>query len=180
MGAIFWKTPSGGGSGSSIDPGIASVLKGTAYEINGVSLTGTLTQIFNTISSAAVLIGQSISAILTGTGGLGMLSFTQGDQVTLSLTAQDSSGNPINLTSATFSTQMLGANGAGPVTFGNSKHAIVSATLGQFTITLAPSDTQSVGYGGNKDILTQITQSGSPMYIRGVGILTVNPPAPLQ
>jgi hypothetical protein len=178
MAAIFWKTP--GGGGTSTDPGIANVLSGVAYKINGTNLVGTLIQVFNTIQTQAVLIGQSLSAILTATGGSGMLSFTQGDEVVLNLTAQDGSGNPINLTAATFSTQMLGVGAAGPVTFGNSQHAIVNAALGQFSLTLAPTDTASVGIGNNKDILTQVTQSGNPMYVRGTAILTVNPPIPLS
>lgn len=108
------------------------------------------------------------------------LEFTQGDDVVLNLVATDGDGNPINITGATFSTQILGQNPNGPVVFGNSQHAITDATTGQFTLTLSQSDSMSCGLGINKTILTKITISGKVTYFRGQGILKVNPPVPLQ
>lgn len=108
------------------------------------------------------------------------MQFTQGDVAVLNLIAQDGNGNPINILGATFSTQILGANGIGPITFGNSQHAITNAAAGQFTLSLATGDTASCGLGNNKDVVTQITLSGNPVYFRGQGILTVLPPVPLQ
>jgi hypothetical protein len=107
-----------------------------------------------------------------------MINITQGDYAVLNLTAQDGNGNPVNLTGATFSTQIVGTNGV-VVTFGNSQHAIVNAALGQYSLTLAQADTSNCGIGANKDILTTISQSGNPVTYRG-RILTVNPPVPLQ
>lgn len=100
------------------------------------------------------------------------LSFTQGDNVVLNLNAQDGNGNPINITGATFSTQIMGPAGV-VATFGNSQHAITNAALGQFTLTLAQADTNNCAAGPNKDIITGITISGVKTTLRGIGILTV-------
>lgn len=108
------------------------------------------------------------------------LEFSQGDEVTLELAATDDYGNPINLTGASFSTQILGANGVGPVTFPNGQHSIVSAASGTFSLALAATDTPNCGLGANKQILTTITIGGSPTTYRGNNILTVYPEVPLQ
>lgn len=107
------------------------------------------------------------------------LAFTQGDNAVLNLTATDGNGNPINITGASFSTQMLGPNGSAIATFANGKHSITNAALGQFSLTLGVTDTQSCGVGNNKDIVTAITLSGNVTYFRASGILTVWPPVPL-
>lgn len=107
------------------------------------------------------------------------ISFTQGDTAILNLSATDGQGNPFNLTGASFSTQIKGSNGIYTV-FGNSQHAIVSAANGTFTLTLSAIDTGNCGLGPNKEILTLISQTGSTIYFRGVNILTVNPPIPIQ
>ena len=106
------------------------------------------------------------------------LTFTQGDAPTLNLYAQDQNGNPINLSGATFSTQINGANGVGAVTFGNSQHTIVNASTGQFQLTLATTDTQNCGEGQNKSIVTSITIGGSVLNFWGNGILQVLAPNP--
>lgn len=108
-----------------------------------------------------------------------MIQFTQGDNAILNLTATDGAGNPINLTGATFSTQILGANNLGTVTFPNSQHAIVSAPAGTFTLTLSQADTLSCGLGDSKDVLTQVTISGAVTHFRGRAILSVAPAVPL-
>lgn len=108
-----------------------------------------------------------------------MMQFTQGDYAILQLSAQDGNGNPINLTGATFSTQILGPGAVGPVTFPNSQHAIVNATAGTFSLTLSTTDTANCAFGINKDVVTQITQGGQPIYFKGQGILTVLPNTPL-
>lgn len=108
------------------------------------------------------------------------LEFTQGDNAVLTLVATDDSGNPQNLTGASFSSQILGANGTGPVPFGNSQHAIVSAINGQFTLTLANTDTPNCGLGQYKQIITTVTIAGVVTNYRGVRILTVYPPIPVQ
>lgn len=107
------------------------------------------------------------------------LQFTQGDNVILNLSATDGNGNAINITGATFSTQILGAAGA-VQTFANAKHAIVSAPLGTFTLTLSAADTNACGQGVGKDLITALTISGNVTYYRGTGILTVFAPIPLQ
>lgn len=105
--------------------------------------------------------------------------FTQGDTVVLQLQATDESGNPQNISGATFSSQMLGPLAVGPVTFGNAKHTIVNAGIGSFTLNLTANDSASIGYGNNKDIVTSITISGAQTTYRGVGLATVWPPIPL-
>ena len=107
------------------------------------------------------------------------ISFTQSDTAILNLTATDGNGNPVNLTGATFTTLIKGPNGVN-VSFPNSQHAITDAPNGQFTLSLATGDTASCGLGRNKDIITQIIIGVSMVYFRGIGILTVNPPVPLQ
>lgn len=108
------------------------------------------------------------------------LSFSLGDYVVLTLYAQDNSGTPVNIAGATFSTQILGPNGVGPIVFGNAKHAIVASAFGQFTLTLGTVDTAQCGLGPNKDILTTITIGGNSAIFQGQGILVVEPPVPIQ
>lgn len=110
------------------------------------------------------------------------LEFTQGDTVTLELIAIDDSGNPFDLTGASLDTQILGANGIGPITFPNGQHTIANQTTnrGQFALALAPSDTNSCGVGGGKQILTTAAISGAVTNFLGNNILTVNPPVPIQ
>jgi hypothetical protein len=118
--------------------------------------------------------------LLVTQNGQPTLEFTQGDNASLLLQATDDLGNPQNLTGATFSTQILGANGVGPVTFGNSQHTINNAALGQFTLALANTDTPNCGIGTAKEIITTVTISGVVTNYRGVGILSVFPNVPLQ
>lgn len=105
-----------------------------------------------------------------------MLQFTQGDAITLNMTAQDGNGNPINLTGATFSTTFKGTSGT--VTVPNGQHTVVNAALGTYNIALAAADSAQIGVGPNKEIVTTITQSGLPIYFHGKRILTVLPAAP--
>jgi hypothetical protein len=107
------------------------------------------------------------------------IQFSQNDTATLVLTASDGNGNPINITGASFSTQILGPNGAIAV-FGNAKHTIVNAVLGQFQLALLQTDTAQCATGSSKDIVTQITIGASSVYFRGNGIVTVYPPVPNQ
>ncbi len=108
-----------------------------------------------------------------------MISFTQGDTAILNLTATDGSGNPFDITAAVFTSYIKGSNGV-IVTFPNAQHAIVTAASGTYTLTLSTADTANCGLGMNKEILTQIVQGGSTIFFRGINILTVNPPVPLQ
>lgn len=115
-----------------------------------------------------------------------IIQFTQGDNnVVLNLTAQDGLGNPVNLTGASFSTQVLGPNGGSIATFPNGQHVANPDQVGnpgKFTLTLANSgaDTAACGVGYGKQILTTITIGGAIVTYRGVGILNVFPPTPTQ
>jgi hypothetical protein len=111
------------------------------------------------------------------------IEFTQGDTVTLYLQATDDQGNPINLTGAALSTQILGPNPNGPVTFGNGQHTLgnQSTNPGTFSLALAVGDTNSCGQGINKDIITESVISGVTTYFRGQNLLAeVYPAIPLQ
>jgi hypothetical protein len=112
------------------------------------------------------------------------LEFTQGDDVTLQLLATDDQGNPINLTGASLSTQIMGPNVVGPVTFPNGQHTLANQTTnpGQFALALgnAGADTTSCGEGSAKQINTTAVVSGVSTTYRGVNILTVYPAPPSQ
>jgi len=111
---------------------------------------------------------------------LNPFTFSQGDQTTLALIAIDDEGTPVDITGATFSTQIQGPNGVGPVTFPDGQHAITDAALGEFTLSLSTTDTGNCGLGPHKEILTEITIGGAPQYYRGMNLLTVYPATPFQ
>jgi hypothetical protein len=129
----------------------------------------------------ATLTGQNLSAVLSITGSLsvGNISFTQGDSAVLNLTATDGNGNPIDITGATFVTQIKGPSGSFITSFPNSQHSIVNGPLGQYQLSLATTDTPNCGIGSNKEIVTQMTNGLTVLYLHGPGLLTVNPPVPL-
>lgn len=158
----------------SMDPGIANVLFGVNYAINGTPLTGTLQQVINQYTSPNLVVSPE------PTGMQGQIGVTQGDTATINLQAVDVNGNPVNLTGATFSTQIDGPNAAGPVVFSNAKHTITDAVLGQFQLTLQSTDTALLGEGAFKTVLTQVTQGLSLTTFRGIGLLTVYSGVPSQ
>lgn len=111
-----------------------------------------------------------------------MIQFTQGDVVTLQLTATDGNGNPVTLTGASFTTQIKGPNGS-IISFPNGQHTANADQVnytGQFTLALSATDTANCGLGANKEIITQVLISSSPIYYRAFNILTVLPNVPLQ
>jgi len=118
--------------------------------------------------------------MLLETPNLQPLEFVQGNTAVLEFVATDDQGNPQNLTGASFSTQILGANGVGPVVFPNGQHSIVSASAGTFSLSLAATDTPNCGLGLHKEILTTITIGGVIQTYRGVNILTVYNDVPAQ
>jgi hypothetical protein len=111
-----------------------------------------------------------------------LIEFSQGDNVTINLLATDDNNNPINLTGASFSTQIQGPNIVGPVTFPNGQHTLQNQTSfpGCFMLTLTQANTESCGLGANKEILTEVTISGLVTYFRGENLLTVYPAIPTQ
>ena len=108
-----------------------------------------------------------------------MIEFTEGDSVVLNLTALDGSGNPINITGATFTTQIMGPANT-PVSFDNSHHAVVGGPLGTFTLTLSTTETASIATGEQKEILTKIVVGGATSYVHGYKLLRVNPAVPIR
>lgn len=111
------------------------------------------------------------------------IEFTQSNNAILHLIAVDQSGNPVDLTGATMSTQILGPNPIGPVIFGNGQHTIdpdQNANRGKFIITLSQANTLACGEGLNKEILSTATIASVATTFRGVGILNVYIAVPLQ
>lgn len=99
------------------------------------------------------------------------IQFTQGDKAVLTLYAQDAQGNVIDLTGATFVTRIAGKTAVSE--FDDSKHAIVDAAQGKYTLTLDASDTADMEAGAGQDILTTITIASAPYTYRRMGALTI-------
>ncbi len=114
------------------------------------------------------------------TQNLQPIEFTQGDSPTLLLAIVDDDGVPVNLTGASFETQILGPNGVGPVVFPNGQHTITNAALGQFSLALATTDTPNVNIGSNIEIITMYLIGADVETARGPNLLTVYPPVPTQ
>lgn len=110
------------------------------------------------------------------------VEFTQGDTPTLTLVATDDQGNPVDLTGASLSTQIQGANGAGVHVIPNAQHTLANqvTTPGQFAIALTAVDTNASGEGPNKEIITTATVGAVVTNYRGVALLTVYNAAPTQ
>lgn len=110
------------------------------------------------------------------------IEFTQGDTVALSLIATDDAGNPVDLTGASLSTQILGPNGVGSVTFPNGQHTLGDQTTnpGTFVLDLSTVNTAACNEGDGKQIITQAVISGVITYFRGINLLSVNVNVPLQ
>lgn len=108
-----------------------------------------------------------------------MIIITQGDTAVLELTAENGDGDPVDITGATFTTYIKGPNGV-VASFPNDQHEIIDAEAGRFNVELGSDDTEACGLGSNKEILTKIVQGSSTIYYRGIGVLQVNPPVPVQ
>lgn len=110
------------------------------------------------------------------------LDFTQGDDVELGLIATDNDGNPVVLTDATLTTQILGMNGEGPITIPNGQHTIADQDTnpGEFSIALTSDNTSACAQGIAKQIITQAVISAEVTYFRGNNLLTVYVNEPLQ
>jgi hypothetical protein len=110
-----------------------------------------------------------------------MIKITQGDTAVLNFTATDGQGAPIDLTGASFTTTMVGLDGA-IVSFPNNQHVANPDQVnfrGQFTLTLSIDDTMQLRPNNFKDVVTQIVQSASTIYYHGNNILSVLVPIPL-
>jgi len=124
---------------------------------------------------AATLTGQSLDSTEDG-----VIIFTQGDSAILTLYATDGKGNPVDITNATITTFIKGPNGV-IASFPNSQHQIITGPAGVYQLTLSTTDTGNCGLGPNKTILSQIVSNViGTVYFRGINILTVYPPVPLQ
>ena len=107
-----------------------------------------------------------------------MIAFTQGDDaIIINLTAQDGSGNAIDISGATFETQILGASKS-LVVIPNSQHTLVNASLGKFQFTMTAAQTLACAPGQTKDITTKIISGGKTIYYHGFGALSVYAEAP--
>ena len=93
------------------------------------------------------------------------IRITQGEDAVLNLTATTGAGAAFDLSGATFTSYITGAKGS-VNSFSNSKHAIVSAAAGTFTLTLTETDTALISVGINKEILTKVVQGTTTTYLR--------------
>lgn len=123
---------------------------------------------------AALLL--SVPAFATG------LVITQGDTPTFTFYAETGEGERIDLTGATFSTDIKGALGA-LVTVPNSQHTAdpdQEENPGKFTMTMTAVQTAACSASDKKDIITKITQGTNVIYVHGTSILTVKANVPLR
>lgn len=156
------------------DPGQSNVASGIGYTIYSVAKTGTLGAITNNFCSAN----------LSNTNGIpsARIVMTKGDAANLVLYAVDGDGVAQDLTGATFTSYMVGPNGA-KVVLSNSKHTadIDQVTnKGKFVLALSASDTLALLVGSEKEILTKVTQGSSVVYYHGRKMITVLPNGPVN
>lgn len=113
-----------------------------------------------------------------------MIKITKGNAITLNFTAKKTPTSVLNLTGASFATQMMGPGGK-VVSFNNSKHTILVAASGTFSLTLSAADTalldrsteEQIKKLEGREIVTTITQSGLPFTVRA-SLLIVYPETP--
>lgn len=104
-----------------------------------------------------------------------MITISQGDTVTLQLTAANGDGVEVDLTGATFTTQIRSPNGV-LLTIPNADHTADPdqvANTGEFTISLTSAQTKALELGRDKEIVTKIVQGGSTIHYHAENILTV-------
>lgn len=110
-----------------------------------------------------------------------MLRITQGDgSVVFNFTAVNNA-QPVDLTGATFSTQIRGPGGTIRV-FPNDQHTANPDQVlykGKFTLALTKEDTDSLAVGPDHEVLTKITISSVVIYFHGLSLLTVQPNVPV-
>lgn len=110
-----------------------------------------------------------------------VLRITQGDgSVVFNFTAVNNS-LPVDLTGATFSTQIRGPGGT-IKTFPNNQHTANPnqvANKGKFTLTLTKEDTDALALGVGHEVLTKVTISSVVIYYHGPDLLTVQPNVPV-
>ena len=109
----------------------------------------------------------------------GPFDVVQGDTVLFYLTAVDGDGNPVDITAATFTTNIKGPNGS-IESFPTGQHAVVDGPSGTFTLALSSDDSLSLGLGEHKEIVTQMLISTSTYYFRGINLLSVYDADPAQ
>ncbi len=110
-----------------------------------------------------------------------MLRITKGDgSVVFNFTAVNNS-LPVDLTGATFSTQVRGPGGT-LVTFPNSQHTAnpdQTTNKGKFTLTLTKENTDAIAVGEGHEVVTKITISSVVIFFHGRDLLTVDANVPV-
>lgn len=103
------------------------------------------------------------------------VQITQGDNVSLILTAVDGNGIPVDLTGATFVSTMSAPLGE-YVQIPTDQHVANPDQVnfkGQFTLTLTIDNTMAISAGLHKELLTSITSGGATVYFRGFNLMNV-------
>ncbi len=110
-----------------------------------------------------------------------MLRITQGDgSVVFNFTAVNNS-LPVDLTGATFQTQVRGPGGT-LVTFPNNQHVAnpdQTTNKGKFTLTLSAANTAAISVAEGHEVVTKITISGVIIFFHGRDLLTVDANVPV-
>lgn len=107
------------------------------------------------------------------------IQITQGDVVTLSLTAKTDGTTLFNLTGATFESYIYNEDNE-IVTIANGDHTAAadqSTDTGEFTIDLDATQTASLKLG-KRELVTKVTQGPTVTHFHGVDAVEVLPPLP--
>lgn len=120
--------------------------------------------------------------LLFSSPAFAVMTITQGDTPTFTLTAQNGDGTNYDLTGAVFTTQILGKAGT-IVTLANAAHtadADQTTNKGKFTLVLTAANTQALLLGPEHEIVTKVVQGSLVTYFHAPNILTVLPPRPTK
>lgn len=141
------------------DPGEANVLNGVSYLVDGVTMTGTLQLLYNTMAQMSITQDPSTP--------VQALVVTQGDAITLKLLAIDDTNSHFDLTGASFSTKILNKDGS-YLTIDNSHHNAdpdQTGNKGKFTVFL--SGTSNLKTGDTRGIITTISVNQDVIQFHG-------------
>ena len=100
------------------------------------------------------------------------ITFTQGENPTLSLTAAND-GVAFDITGATIVTNFMKDGGAIELSIPNSQHTILVAASGTFTVDLTTANTDLIKKGTNRSFVSVVTIGSNINYFWARKLLTV-------
>ena len=110
------------------------------------------------------------------------IKITQGDSITMNLTATTDGSTLFDLTGAVFTSQVIGKANDEIVEFADSKHteaADQTADKGEFTLTLSATDTALLKVG-KRDLLTKVVQGATVTHFHGIDAVEILAARPLK